>query len=294
VCDRDNAEPRWEKGSLRVVRCRHCSMSYANPVAADLASGEFYDRLGESFYLSPDKLESDFAPVRFEREVRLFRRHCQGGCVLDVGCSTGAFLHSLLSRWPGIYTATGNDVVQSALDRAAQLGVEVIRGSFLQPEFGARRFDAVTFWAVLEHLVEPGKFLAKAASVLRPGGRCFVLVPNVQSLAMRLLGHRYRYVMSEHLNYFSRDTLQRFFETAPDFELVAMESTHFNPIVIWQDLWRHRARVPDEERARLLRRTTAWKQNRFLVPAKALYAALERVLGAFWLADNLAAVLRRR
>src|SRR5256885_4874401 len=95
LCDGGEATQLMEKDSLRLVQCARCSMVYANPIELELASGKFYDRLGAPFYLSPNKLESDYAPVRFERELRLFRAYCQGGTVLDVGCSTGAFLCQL-------------------------------------------------------------------------------------------------------------------------------------------------------------------------------------------------------
>ena len=49
-----------------------------------------------------------------------------------------------------------------------------------QQPFAEKQFDAVTFWAVLEHLLEPKQFLEKAWSILKPDGLCFVLVPNMQ------------------------------------------------------------------------------------------------------------------
>ena len=64
-------------------------MIYANPIPAAMASGAFYDAAGKDYYLSPAKLESDYAEVRFERELRLFRKHCPRGFVLDVGCDYG-------------------------------------------------------------------------------------------------------------------------------------------------------------------------------------------------------------
>src|ERR1035438_5896931 len=67
---------------------------------------------------------------------------------------------------------------------------------------GQKQFDAVTLWAVVEHLLEPKQFLAKAWSVLKPDGLCFVLVQNMKSLAARALGARYRYLYPQHLNYF--------------------------------------------------------------------------------------------
>ena len=291
VCGSKDAEGCLQKGELRLVRCRRCSMIYANLVPAEFASGQYYDRAGTDYYLSPAKLESDYAAVRFERELRIFRKHCQGGAVLDVGCSSGAFLFQLSQRFPGCYQVLGTDVSGPPLDYAESRGVAVLRGSFLGLDFGQKQFDAVMFWAVVEHLLEPKPFLAKAWSVLKPNGLCFVLVPNMKSLAARTLGARYRYIYPQHLNYFTKATLAKLVE--PRFSVIECSFTHFNPIVIWQD-WRSGGKdISNRERAELLQRTTSYKQNPGLKPVKALYKLTERVLGALALADNLVVVLRR-
>ena len=293
VCARDTAAPLWQKASLRIVRCRHCSMVYADPVAENLRSGLFYQR--RLFYLSPEKLQSDYAPVRFDRELRVFRAWCPNGAVLDVGCSTGAFLHQLSSRYHGAYELLGTDVPGSAaLDYAESRDLPIWREAFLESDFGGRRFDAVTFWAVLEHVVHPKMFLDKAAQILKPGGHCFILVPNLQSLAVRVLGLRYRYIVPEHINYFTLSTLKALARCQGGFDIVASGSTHFNPVVIWQDFWSERPEVPDEDRARLLKRTTTWKQSAWLKPVKLVYAGLERILAALKLADNLLLVLQKK
>jgi len=269
-------------------------MVYAKAVGSEFASGSFYDQRGESFYLASDKLQGDHAPVRFERELKLFRAYCQQGSVLDVGCSTGGFLIALKSRHPKDYSVFGTDVVGSALDYAEQHGVEVIRTPFLELSEKQTSFDAVTFWAVIEHLVEPKRFLSKAARLLKPGGYCFVLVPNLKSLAVRVLGAKYRYIMPEHVNYFTPATLRAFARSGPEFEVVTLTSTHFNPVVILKDFVGKGRGVPDAERAGLLKRTTAWKQNRWLGPVKVVYSLAERMLAAFNLADNLVFVLRKK
>lgn len=300
LCGVSAEKYEFQKGTLEVVRCGECGMVYANPVDCDLVSGRFYDRLGESFYLSPEKLVGDYHPVRFQRELGWFRRYCRGGWVLDVGCSTGAFLFHLrmgtgLPRrgMMPVYRVVGMDVSGPALDHAEFRGIPVIRGDFLAHEFEGRRFDAVTFWAVLEHVGDPLGFVRRAEELLVPGGHCFVLVPNLDSLAVRLLGPQYRYFMPDHINYFDPRTLVELVHRVPGMELVAMGSTHFNPLVIWQD-WRGGTdRVADEARTRLLSRTNAWKTRRWLAPARWIYRGMERLLGTFGLADNLILVMRR-
>ena len=269
-------------------------MIYANPVEKSLETGEYYDQLARPFYLSPNKLESDYSPVRFERELKLFRRFCRQGRVLDVGCSTGAFLHQLKTRFPTDYDVAGIDVSGPALDYAEQNGIRVLREPFSTADFGGRTFAAVTFWAVMEHLVNPREFLARAAAVLQPSGFCFVLVPNFQSLAVRLLGSKYRYIFPQHANYFTPSTLRRFVSTEPRLQPVFSCSMHFNPLVILQDWRSDGAFVPEEERARLLKRTTGYKQSPVMKPVKMVLAGIEKILGRFDLADNSVVVLRKR
>ena len=293
VCAGSNCEPHWQKADLRIVRCGECGMVYANPVPSGMASGKFYDEAGADYYLSTAKLESDYAEVRFERELKLFRQFCPRGAVLDVGCSSGAFLFQLKKRWPGDYEVLGTDVSGAPLDYAESRGVPVVRGNFLEQDFGGRKFDAVTLWAVAEHLAEPKRFLEKAQLLLVPGGVCFVLVPNLRSLAVRLLGVKYRYVYAQHLNYFTAQTLAGLGESC-GFQVVATRCTHFNPVVIWQD-WRGGGReVSNAERGALLKRTTAFKKKRWLKPAKILYGLTEKSLAVLGLADNLAIVLQKR
>ena len=292
VCGADDARDYLRKRGLQLVTCGRCSMVYVNPAPFEFASGRYYDGAGVNYYLSPAKLESDYAPVRFQRELRIFRKHCPGGVVLDVGCSTGAFLFHLNQRFPGCYEVFGTDVSGAPLDYAESRGVRVIRGSFTEHEFGETKFNSVTFWAVLEHLLEPGRFLDKALSILTPRGLCFVLVPNLKSFAARLLGARYRYIYQQHLNYFTRATLKRLVE--PAFSILEFRSTHFNPLVIWQDWHQGGKDVSNRERARLLQKTTAYKQNPLLTPIKVMYRLTEGLLGGVGLADNLVVVLRKR
>ena len=267
-------------------------MLYADPVPDEFTSGSFYEQ--RPYYLSPEKLEGDYAPVRFERELNVLRTWRSDGSVLDVGCSTGGFLHQLNTRFPGAYQGIGLDVAGPALDYAESRGVCVTRKPFLELDPGERRFDGVTFWAVMEHLADPGKFLSKAAQLLVPGGHCFILAPNMRSLAVRLLGLRYRYILPEHLNYFTPATFRAFAMREPAFEIADAGSTHFNPAVIWQDFQSGGREAPDQARAQLLQRTTAWKQNPLLRPARVFYSGIEKILGSMNMADNLYVVLRKK
>jgi 2-polyprenyl-3-methyl-5-hydroxy-6-metoxy-1,4-benzoquinol methylase len=187
----------------------------------------------------------------------------------------------------------GIDVSGPAVDHAEKQGVKVLREPFLTANFNGRKFSAITFWAVIEHLANPRDFLARTSSLLEPGGFCFILVPNFRSLAVRILGPKYRYIFPQHVNYFTLETLERLVATQSELNIIYRGSTHFNPLVIYRDWKNPRDFVPDEERAKLLKKTTAYKQNPIMKPAKLALTATERILGGLMLADNIVVVLKK-
>lgn len=292
ACGESRSSDRWRKADTCFVQCVSCGMVYVRKVPLSFVNGEFYEDRTESFYLSDDKLQSDYDPVRFQREWKLFRRWVPSGRVLDVGCSTGGFLRGLPSF--GSYDLTGLDVSQGALNQAEQQGIRVVREPFLDWNPSDSLFDAITFWAVLEHVEKPDVFLEKTGSLIRSDGICILLVPNLHSLAIRCLGSRYRYIMAEHLNYFSPDALRKMVQRIGGWEIEQVTTMHFNPVVLVKDALRPRSEVSDAERAQLLKRTNKLKKSPLMAPVKTVYNGLESVLTGLLAADNLVAVLRRR
>ncbi len=291
ACQQASADLFWEKSSSKYLKCRCCGMVFIGEVAQSFVSGQFYEDRTESFYLSENKLKSDYDPVRFQREWRLFRSWVPSGKVLDVGCSTGGFLKGLQES--GNYDVAGTDVSQGALDQAEKIGIRVIRDAFLELQEIGNSYDAITFWAVMEHVSDPEAFLRKAGSLISPSGICIILVPNLHSLAIRCLGVRYRYIMSEHLNYFSAHSLRYLVERVGGWKVEQVTSMHFNPVVFLQDALKPREEVPDSERANLLKRTNRWKRSGWMSPLKAVYQGIESFLAAGLAADNLVMVLRK-
>lgn len=272
-----------------MVKCARCGMIYANPVDECFASSSFYDESATEYYLSQDKLEADFSPVRYVREVRFFREFCGSGRVLDVGCSTGGFPYSLSQKHPGCYQCYGTDASSGALRVAAEHGIKTLAADFRSADLLEKDFDAITFWAVLEHLVAPANFLERAFELLKPGGVCFVLVPNYRSLAVRIVGKRYRYILPQHLNYFSAGSLTQLVSVR--FRVAKLTTCHFNPLVIAQDLFHGGDFVADADRARLLQKTNRWKQQSKAGMLMKGYQVCEAALARLHLADNLICAL---
>ena len=96
--------------------------------------------------------------------------------VLDVGCGEG-YGAGLLARRFRVH-AVEHDATAAAHASRSYPDVRVIRADACSLPYRAGTFDAVVAMQVLEHLVCPGRFLARARELLVPGGRLILSTPN--------------------------------------------------------------------------------------------------------------------
>jgi 2-polyprenyl-3-methyl-5-hydroxy-6-metoxy-1,4-benzoquinol methylase len=132
--------------------------------------------------------------------------------VLDVGCGrglTGALLQQRLGC-----RVTGVELNPAVAREAAEHLHRVLVGDVESLAID-QRFDAILAIEVLEHLVDPKTFLVKLKSLLRPGGRIVMSVPNVghYTVVEDLVAGRWDYVPMgllcvTHLRFFTRATLE--------------------------------------------------------------------------------------
>jgi SAM-dependent methyltransferase len=116
-----------------------------------------------------------------------------GARLLDVGCGAGGFLNAAQER----YLVSGLDPSQQAVSFCRARGLNGVRQGGIEALAGlSERYDAVTFFDVIEHLDDDVGALRLARSVLAPGGRVLVSVPAYQWLWSHhdaINGHRRRY-----------------------------------------------------------------------------------------------------
>jgi 2-polyprenyl-3-methyl-5-hydroxy-6-metoxy-1,4-benzoquinol methylase len=161
-----------------------------------------------------------------------------GKTVLDAGCGPGNLAAVLQRRGCEIMGVDNDPAALRAAERyCVATGLIDLNVTPLTDVVGDRRFDAVVFADVLQHLAEPGHVLAAARAVLAPGGFVVASIPNVAHGAVRLAllrGHfeyqRLGILDQDHMRFFTLDSIERLFEengyviggtlrtTAPVFE----------------------------------------------------------------------------
>lgn len=137
------------------------------------------------------------------------------GEVLEIGCGAGGTLSYL--KYNGLAQhVVGIDIASSQIEVALQQGVDeafVSNLDNLEEILHGRTFDAILMLDVLEHLVDPWSVLKCVSGFLRPGGRIYVSLPNVQNVRVLvpLLMGQWRYkelgiLDKTHLRFFTKRT----------------------------------------------------------------------------------------
>jgi 2-polyprenyl-6-hydroxyphenyl methylase / 3-demethylubiquinone-9 3-methyltransferase len=167
-----------------------------------------FDALGDSWW-DPEGPQAPLhwlTPVRIawarDCAVRHFRREAESGpplaglSILDVGCGAGLFAEPL-ARLGG--DVLGIDPAPASIGvarrHAEETGAKVAYRVATAEEIAAepKRFDIVSAMEVVEHVADPAAFVAKAASLLEPGGLFLASTLNrtLKSFALAIVGAEY-------------------------------------------------------------------------------------------------------
>ena len=145
----------------------------------------------------------------------------QGRRILECGCATGFLSRHLVERG---CTVTGVEIDAGAAENARQWCETVHVIDLNRRDWAdeiSRGYDTILFGDVLEHLVNPGSVLRRAADLLTPNGRVIICLPNIAYWKIRasLLRGKFEYTSAgildvTHLRFFTPESARTLIEEA--------------------------------------------------------------------------------
>ena len=159
------------------VRCARCGVATTSPWPSDeqlsAAYADWYRPESGRFSGLGDKVLRRTRSALAERLHRIL----PPGPVLDVGAGDGTLAGAFVRRGR---EAVGLEPYASG-PHIRNAEIEEVDGTW----------SAIIFWHSLEHLRQPARALGHAATLLSPGGRLVIAVPNATSLQARVFGDRW-------------------------------------------------------------------------------------------------------
>lgn len=249
-------------GTFSLFRCISCGCIFQHPFPDDAALAGFYPQ--EYWWSEEAKTENRWARLfqRLEKAYREFvvadhvrfldsfaRQYSAAGRkLLDIGCSSGTFLHVAQSHG---YIPHGMDRSPKAVEIAnRQYGYDIRQGGIGIKIWGDHRFDFITMFHVLEHLTDPRLGLEYAGELLQPNGILVIQVPNVSSMQARIFGNSwYGLDVPRHaINFTPKGLSHLLRDMGFEFRLISRFSLRDNPasiassLVPWLDPIRRKGR----------------------------------------------------
>jgi 2-polyprenyl-3-methyl-5-hydroxy-6-metoxy-1,4-benzoquinol methylase len=189
-----------------VVECDLCGLGFVNPRPS---REEIQRHYPPEYFVQPDtQSHRRCLSRRFSEQAKYLREMERPGCkprLLDVGCANGDFPRFMAARgWSveGVEVADSSQPIQD---------FKVYRQQFMDIPVSQATYDAVTAWAVLEHVHDPMAYFRKAGGILKRGGLFVFLVPNFKSPASRCL---FCEDVPRHLYFFTRKTVRQYLDAA--------------------------------------------------------------------------------
>ena len=178
-----------------VAECNGCGLGFVNPrprfdEMARFYKADYYDGFVEEDHTDRYRAEGAYLPP--------IAPHAVSPKLLDIGCGIGDF-----ARY-----AAGLGWQVEGVEPFCPVPIDdfpVHRQSFDSIAGLEEQFDAVTAWAVLEHVHDPMAYFKKAAAVLKRGGTFVFLVTNFDSLSSKRL---FQEDAPRHTYFFTRKTIK--------------------------------------------------------------------------------------
>jgi 2-polyprenyl-3-methyl-5-hydroxy-6-metoxy-1,4-benzoquinol methylase len=194
--------------------CTACKVRYTYPVPSPdllnrIYSGEYWAR--ETTIRKKGRLAcivQTFSNIRLAITVRpLLKKLTPGMSILEVGCGSGHLAAHLKQCG---FDLEVTDISSAILEEVEALhNIRGYCGNIEEIHFH-RKYDAIIFNNVLEHLPSPVRALEIATGLLYNNGIIFIEVPNIDSLQFRIFKvNWFHLVIPQHLYHFSPESLDK-------------------------------------------------------------------------------------
>lgn len=203
---------------FRLYSCDLCSFGFVHQPPLSKDTDNLYPR---TFFRSqrvdknPRGVLSRALSI-YERFTYHKRLHWLGqpgrrGKLLDVGCGNGKFLD--LARKAGWNTEGVDKFSPGVTSDHDTYDQKIHHGTILDIELPKHSYDAVTFWHSLEHMPDFMRVLHHAKTLLKPGGRLIIAVPNFESADAKLFRDSWAlFDVPRHIQFFTPSNLRKIIE----------------------------------------------------------------------------------
>lgn len=202
------------KEDFSIWECNACTTRFTQDIPSQDGIGVYY--ASENYISHSDTrkgiINSLYHLVRkrtlaAKKRLLISETGMMQGRILDIGCGTGAFLHTMQEAEWEITGLEPDAVARAKATELYQIHPQEPGRLF---ELAPSSYHAITMWHVLEHVHDLHGYMKQTANLLAANGKLFIAVPNYTSRdAVKYTSNWAAYDVPRHLYHFSPQGMEK-------------------------------------------------------------------------------------
>lgn len=174
---------RSREEKVRINKCTTCDLEFNDKILNQDNFDKLYKE--ESSYTESGYSNYDLKSPKYSVDVvRMIDDKTQErGRLLEIGFLDG----SLLRRFKSLgWSVEGVDLDPKAAENIEDEDISVYTGDIHDSTFDGKKYDAIIAIAVLEHILQPKRFIRRIRSIMGDDGIVLLQIPNPSSLNAKM------------------------------------------------------------------------------------------------------------
>jgi len=221
----------------KIYRCKRCGLVFLHPKMTPAKEKKFYEEeYGEIYSNEKGTTPADLFQARLQ-DAEMYKGWIKSylsgedDC-LEIGCASGYFLETIKNE---VRSVSGIETHLLLKQYCEKLGISMFEEL---DDVEDDSFDKIFLFFVLEHLGEPKKYLESLLAKLKPNGKIFIVVPNVDDALLSLYdlpAFKSFYYTPAHQFYYSKKTLANLFRKTgiENFEIKPIQRYDLSNHMYW-------------------------------------------------------------
>ncbi|MFX1355719.1 MAG: class I SAM-dependent methyltransferase [Promethearchaeota archaeon] len=202
------SSPYFSNKDFTLYICDNCSSQFFDINQHQISLNRLYEKLAKN----KNDIPLDFSIKQYwedQKKMIFGLIDKQPISIIDIGCRTGDFL----MHFKKTIEREGVEISNYYSEIASKRGLKIYNSNFQNTHF-EKKYDIVSAYNILEHIVNPIDFLKRVSSIVNKNGLFVILIPIFNCLKVKFLTKLnikwHMYIPPEHLNFFSKRFLDSY------------------------------------------------------------------------------------